>query len=43
MLYPKPTKYQEASAVQMAKTHEEGGEEADAIRRMEGNGLKRKN
>ncbi|NBB81574.1 MAG: transposase [Verrucomicrobia bacterium] len=33
VLYPKPTKYQEASAAQMAKTLESGGEEADAIRR----------
>ncbi|HKK18031.1 MAG TPA: transposase [Opitutales bacterium] len=32
VLYPKPTKYQEASATQMAKTLEQGGEEADAIR-----------
>ena len=33
VLYPKPTKYQEASAALMAKTLEEGGEEAEAIRR----------
>ncbi|MDQ8207896.1 transposase [Coraliomargarita sp. SDUM461003] len=32
ILYPKPTKYQEASAVQMAKTLEAGGEEAACIR-----------
>ena len=33
ILYPKPTKYQEASAVLMAKKLEEGGEEAEVIRR----------
>jgi REP element-mobilizing transposase RayT len=32
VLYPKPTKYQEASAAQMAKILEEGGEEAELIR-----------
>lgn len=33
ILYPKPTKYQEASASLMEKTLREGGEEADEIRR----------
>lgn len=33
ILYPKPTKYQEASAIQMARTLEEGGEDADVIHR----------
>ncbi len=33
ILYPKPTKYQEASAIQMTRTLEEGGEDAVAIRR----------
>ena len=32
VLYPKPTKYQEASASLMEKTLRNGGEEADAIR-----------
>ena len=32
VLYPKPTKYQEASAALMTKTLEEGGEEAEVIR-----------
>ncbi len=33
VLYPKPTKYQQASATLMAKTLEAGGDEAEAIRR----------
>ena len=32
VLYPKPTKYQEAAASQIAKTLAEGGEEAELIR-----------
>ena len=33
VLYPKPTKYQEASVQMMEQTLEQGGEEAEAIRR----------
>ena len=33
VLYPKPTKYQEASVELMEKTLAQGGEEAEAIRR----------
>lgn len=33
VLYPKPTKYQEASVQMMEQTLAQGGEEAEAIRR----------